>query len=55
MSNFEYTKWLLRYRLWLGILDQIGHALHFPEPIMNKICSDWDRYLGVEEDELRRK
>lgn len=39
---------------WIGVLDCLSHALHFPKIIRHRICDAWDRYLGVSDDELER-
>jgi hypothetical protein len=54
ISN-SYIWVLIKNRDWVGVLDHISHALHFPKLIKNPICDAWDKHLGVTEDEMHRK
>jgi hypothetical protein len=51
----SYVWTLIRKKEWIGVLDSISHALHFPKPIRHPICNAWDRYLGVTDDEMGRQ
>ena len=38
----------VRHGNWWGVLDTIGHTLHFPRWLQSRICDRYDRALGVD-------
>lgn len=37
----------LKHGNWWGVLDTLGHALHLPGRIQDRICDRYDASLGV--------